>query len=53
MWDAMGYPFNFVSAYELEQYKAREDIQAMPAFPAAGCCQLIDGVLVVKLSDAP
>ena len=52
MWDAMGYPFNFVSTYELEQYKAREDVQAMPAFPAAGCCQLIDGVLVVKLSDA-
>ena len=52
MWEAMGYPFNFVSTYELEQYKAREDVQALPAFPAAGCCQLIDGVLVVKLSDA-
>ena len=52
MWEAMGYPFNFVSTYELEQYKAREDVQALPAFPAAGCCQLIDGVLVVKLSEA-
>ena len=24
--------------------------QAMPAFPAQDCCQMIDGTLVVKLS---
>lgn len=51
MWEVMGYPFNFVSAYELENLKLRDDVQAQPAFPAAGCCQLIDGVLVVKLSE--
>lgn len=51
MWEVMGYPFNFVSTYELEQLKLRDDVQAQPAFPAAGCCQLIDGVLVIKLSE--
>ena len=28
----------------------RDDVQAMPAFPAQDCCQMIDGTLVVKLS---
>lgn len=50
-WEIMGYPFNFVDTFTLDQLCAREDVQAMPAFPAEGCCQMVDGTLVIKLSD--
>ena len=39
-----------VDAYTLGQLEQRDDVQAMPAFPAQDCCQMIDGTLVVKLS---
>ena len=51
MWDVMGYPFNLVDAFTLGQLAARDDVQAMPAFPAEGCCRMLDGTLVIKLSD--
>ena len=50
MWEVLGYPLNFVSDFELGQLSQREDVQAMPVFPAQGCCQMIDGTLVVRLS---
>lgn len=37
-------------AEEREALVAGEQVQAMPCFPAAGCVQVIDGVIVVKLS---
>ena len=51
MWEIMGYPFNLVDAFTLSQLAAREDVQAMPAFPAADCCRMIDGTLVIKLNN--
>lgn len=50
-WEVLGYPFSLVDAYTLGQLEQRDDVQAMPAFPAQDCCQMIDGTLVVKLSD--
>lgn len=49
IWEVMGYPFNFVSRYELEQIKQTEAAQAMPAFPQDGCCQFIGDILVIRL----
>lgn len=51
MWEIMGYPFNLVDAFTLGQLAARNDVQAMPAFPAEDCCRMIDGTLVIKLSE--
>lgn len=51
LWDILGYPCNLVSYFESEQMALREDVRAMPAFPAQGCCGMVDGVLVVKLSE--
>ena len=51
MWEVMGYPFNLVDTFTLGQLAARDDVQAMPAFPAEDCCRMIDGTLVIKLSD--
>ena len=34
----------------VRQYLAMEEVQNMPVYPAAGCCQMIDGRMVVKLS---
>ncbi|MGN0997693.1 MAG: glucosyltransferase domain-containing protein [Candidatus Ventricola sp.] len=50
IWEVLGYPLNLVSDFELEQLRQREDVQTMPVFPAEGCCQMIDGTLVVRLS---
>lgn len=49
-WEVMGYPLNFVSAYELEQLKQEAEVQAMPAFPQEGCCTFIGDTLVIRLS---
>lgn len=51
LWEILGYPCNLVSYYENGQFAKRQDVQAMPSFPAQGCCQMIDGVLVVRLSE--
>lgn len=51
LWDIMGYPCSLVSYYESGQLAGREDVRAMPAFPAQGCCRMIDGVMVVRLSE--
>ncbi len=51
IWEVLGYPFSLVDAYTLGQLEQRADVQAMPAFPAQGCCQMLDGTLVIKLSD--
>lgn len=47
----IGYPLNFVSVHDQTLLCAREDVGAMPAFPADGCVQYIGETLVVKLSD--
>ena len=49
-WEVMGYPLNFVSAYDLEQLRQNADVQSMPAFPQEGCCSYIGDILVIRLS---
>lgn len=49
-WEVLGYPLNFVSTFELEQIRESEAAQALPAFPAEGCCAFIGDTLVVKLN---
>ncbi|MDO5378237.1 MAG: hypothetical protein Q4G52_07880 [Clostridia bacterium] len=51
LWEVLGYPCSLVSYYQSGQLALREDVQAMPAFPAQGCCQMIDGIMVVRLSE--
>ena len=48
-WTMLGYPFNFVSDYEWAQLMQDSRVQEMPAFPAEGYCQMIDGTLVIRL----
>lgn len=43
------YPFTQEYADFPERYS--DVINAMPVFPAKGCCQMIDGKMVVKLSE--
>lgn len=51
IWQVLGYPFGLVSTFELEQLKANAQVQAMPAFPAEGCCAFVGDTLVIKLSS--
>lgn len=51
MWEVMGYPVNFVSAYELEQLMLTEEAAALPAFPQEGCCAFIGETLVIRISE--
>lgn len=46
----LSYPIKLGNAYTSAQWAQKEEVQNMPAFPAAGSCQFIDGTLVVKLS---
>ena len=46
----LGYPLNIGGQSLRNELAEREEVAAMPAFPAAGCCRMIDGVLVVKVS---
>lgn len=50
MWEVMGYPLSVVSDYERSVLEQSETVQAMPAFPAQGCCQFIGETLVIRLS---
>ncbi|HIS94765.1 MAG TPA: hypothetical protein IAC19_03230 [Candidatus Ventricola gallistercoris] len=50
MWEILGYPCNFVSSFELSQFEEMQVVLDMPVFPAAGCCQMVEGTLVIKIS---
>lgn len=50
-WEIMGYPFNFVSDYERDLLASTEAVAAMPAFPQRGCCRMVEGTLVIRLSE--
>jgi len=51
MTQVMGYPVNWVDRDTDAMLEQSETVRAMPSFPDKGYCQLVDGVLVVKLSD--
>lgn len=44
------YPIVFCDASVVSELKIRQDVIDMPIFPAAGCCVMKDGMLIVKLS---
>lgn len=47
----LGYPADWVDSSEIGEYEQLEQVAAMPSFPAAGSVQMVDDVLIVKLSD--
>lgn len=46
----LAYSINLLDQGTCEQWGQREDVAAMSVFPAAGCCRMIEGVAVLKLS---
>jgi len=51
MWEVLGYPVNFVSTHDLARIAGSDAVKSMAVFPQDGCCALVDGVLVVRLSE--
>ncbi|MBP3655861.1 MAG: hypothetical protein J6K32_04110 [Clostridia bacterium] len=51
LWEILGYPINLVSDYEREQLAASDAVQAMPVYPAQGCCAFIGDTLVIHLAE--
>lgn len=49
IWQILGYPLNLISMWEQAEIENRQEVRDMPVFPAAGCVQWIDDVLVVKI----
>lgn len=47
----LGYPMQILNESERSQMVFHKDVITMPAFPADGCCQIIDGILVVRLGN--
>lgn len=48
-WQILGYPFNMVGEFERYHISTKPEVRSMPVFPQQGCCQIIDGVMVVKV----
>lgn len=47
----MGYPINLASIEVSAGYSEAQEVIEMPAFPDPGCVKMMEGVLVVKLSE--
>lgn len=47
----LAYPVMLLSETEAQAWSEREEVKMMPCFPNQDACQMIDGVLVVKLSE--
>ncbi len=47
----LAYPVNLGSQDMIYEYMQREDVINMPSYPSQECCRMIEGVLVVKMSD--
>lgn len=49
----LGYPAHCADLNKVQKFEKMEQVIAMPSFPAAGSVQMVEDVLVVKLSDIP
>ena len=47
----LGYPVALMSEEESDAYAELPEVQAMPEFPEKGSCAMVNGVLVLKLSE--
>ena len=47
----LGSPIPMISQQELAQTPIWQDALAVPIFPEDGCCQMIDGILIIHLSS--
>lgn len=52
MCNLLGYPIILESDSEIiEEYQNEKVVQTMPAYPQAGYCQIVDGHLIIKISE--
>lgn len=47
----MGYPIQLLDEEETAALAQSEQVEAMPVFPNKGYCRLVDGVMVIWLSE--
>lgn len=47
----MGYPIQLLDEEETAALAQSEQVEAMPVFPNKGYCRLVDGVMVIRLSE--
>lgn len=46
----LAYPINLLGSGDAQEWARRSEVAEMPAFPDAGSCRMVDGVVVVRLS---
>lgn len=46
-----GYPVNLLEEEEALKLAEKDEVQSMPCFPDMGACKMIDGTMVIKLSE--
>ena len=47
----LSYRINWIDTARGREYAAWPEVRAMPVYPAKGSCQIVNGVLVVKIRD--
>ena len=50
LWNELGYP-RLTPSEEQQELVLEDTVWEMPVYPAAGSCQLVDGCMIIKLSD--
>lgn len=50
-WTILGCPINVADRQTMIERIQTPQVQEMPIFPAAGSCSMVDGVMVVRISD--
>ena len=50
-WNILGCPINVADRQTMMERIQTPQVQEMPIFPAAGSCTMVDGVMVVRISD--
>lgn len=46
-----GYPVNLLDMSEAQEWMEKNEVQEMPCFPDMGACRMIDGTMVIKVSE--